>query len=114
MGWRSRCRRCRTDNAYELTADLPGIDEKNIEVKLAQGGLTIKGEKKAEKEEKDKNYRLVQNAIRFLRRDWIELPGGVDADKIKATFKNGVLTVRLHQKPEAGDREEDRGQNWVK
>ena len=43
-----------TDNAYELTADLPGIDEKNIEVKLAQGGLTIKGEKQEEKRGEEK------------------------------------------------------------
>ena len=66
-----------TGNAYELAADLPGIDEKNIEVKLAQGGLTIKGEKQEEKEEK-KRTTISMNAIsapssatsRYRRASW--------------------------------------------
>ena len=89
-----------TDNAYELTADLPGIDEKNIEVKLAQGGLTIKGEKQEEKEEKKKDYYLHERQIGSFERHFA-LPEGVDTDKIEASFKNGVLTVRLPKKPEA-------------
>ena len=88
-----------TDNAYELTADLPGIDEKNIEVKLAQGGLKIKGEKQEEKEEKKKDYYLHERHIGSFERHFA-LPEGVDTDKIEACFKNGVLTVRLPKKPE--------------
>ena len=88
------------DNAYELAADLPGIDEKNIEVKLAQGGLTIKGEKQEEKEEKKKDYYLHERQIGSFERHFA-LPEGVDTDKIEASFKNGVLTVRLPKKPEA-------------
>ena len=89
-----------TDNAYELAADLPGIDEKNVEVKLAQGGLTIKGEKQEEKEEKKKDYYLHERQIGSFERHFA-LPEGVDTDKIEASFKNGVLTVRLPKKPEA-------------
>jgi HSP20 family protein len=89
-----------TDDAYELTADLPGIDEKNIEVKLAEGGLTIKGERQEEKEEKKKDYYLHERHFGSFERHFA-LPDGVDADKIEASFKNGVLTVRLPKKPEA-------------
>ena len=89
-----------TDTAYELTADLPGINEKNIEVKLTQGGLTIKGEKQEEKEEKKKDYYLRERHVGSFERHFA-LPEGVDTDKIEASFKNGVLTVRLAKKPEA-------------
>jgi HSP20 family protein len=89
-----------TDTAYELTADLPGIDEKNIEVKLTQGGLTIKGEKQEEKEEKKKNYYLRERHVGSFERHFA-LPEGVDTDKIEASFKNGLLAVRLPKKPEA-------------
>src|SRR5262249_8892627 len=88
-----------TDNAYELTADLPGIDEKNIEVKLAQGGLTIKGEKQEEKEEKKKDYYLHERHIGSFERHFA-LPEGVDTDRIEESLKKGVLTVRLPKKPE--------------
>ena len=89
-----------TDNAYELTADLPGIDEKNIEVKLVEGGLTIKGERQEEKEEKKKDYYIHERHIGSFERHFA-LPEGVDTDKIEASFKKGVLTVRLPKKPEA-------------
>jgi len=89
-----------SEKAYELTAELPGMDEKNIEVKVVDGNLTIKGEKKEEKEEKKKDYYLHErNFGSFERSFWI--PEGVDADKIEAGFKKGVLTVTLPKKPEA-------------
>ena len=89
-----------TDNAFELTADLPGIDEKNIEVKLAEGGLTIKGEKQEEKEEKKKDYYVHERHFGSFERHFA-LPDGADIDKIEASFKNGVLTVKLPKKAEA-------------
>jgi HSP20 family protein len=55
------------DNAYEVTAELPGMDEKNIEVKLDNGGLTIKGEKQEEKEEKRKGYHLQERRFGSIR-----------------------------------------------
>ncbi len=89
-----------TEKAYEVAADLPGMDEKNIEVKVADGVLTIKGEKQQEREEKKKDYYLQERSFGSYQRSF-ELPDGVDADKIEASFKKGVLTVTLPKKPEA-------------
>ena len=83
-----------SDKAYEITAELPGLDEKNIEVNVAHGRLTIKGEKKEEKEEKKKDYYLSERRYGSFAR-YFDLPEGVDADKIEAAFKNGVLKVTL-------------------
>jgi HSP20 family protein len=89
-----------SEKAYELTAELPGMDEKNIEVKVANGNLIIKGEKQEEKEEKKKDYYMRErNFGSFERR--FEMPEGVDTDKIEASFKKGVLTMTLPKKLEA-------------
>jgi HSP20 family protein len=88
------------DKAYEITAELPGLDEKNIEVKLANGGLMIKGEKQEEKEERKKDYYLHERSFGAFERRFA-VPEGVDTDKIEASFKNGVLTITLPKKPEA-------------
>jgi HSP20 family protein len=88
-----------SEKAYEFKAELPGMDEKNIEVKVANGNLIIKGEKQEEKEEKKKDYYMRErNFGSFERR--FEMPEGVDADKIEASFKNGVLTLTLPKKLE--------------
>jgi len=89
-----------SDKSYELTADLPGMDEKNIEVKVVDGMLTIKGEKQEEKEEKKKDHYLRERNFGSFERSF-SVPEGVDADKIEANFKKGVLTVTLPKKPEA-------------
>jgi HSP20 family protein len=88
------------DNAYEVAAELPGMDEKKIEAKLDNGGLTIKGEKQEEKEEKRKGYHLQERRFGSFER-YVAIPEGVDSDKIEANFKKGVLTVKLPKKPEA-------------
>ena len=88
------------EKAYEITAELPGMDEKNIEVKVANGNLTIKGEKQEEKEEKKKDYYLHERHFGSFERSF-DVPEGVDADKIEANFKKGILTVTLPKKPEA-------------
>ncbi len=88
------------DTAYEVTAELPGLDEKNIEIRLTKGMLTIKGEKKEEKEEKKKGYHLQERHFGSFERSF-RVPEGVDPDKIEASFKKGVLTVTLPKKPEA-------------
>jgi HSP20 family protein len=83
-----------TDKEIEVTAELPGLEEKDVQVNLADNVLTIKGEKKAEKEEKDKNYHLLERSYgSFSRR--LELPAGTDADAIKASISNGVLKVTV-------------------
>ena len=81
-----------TDKEIELTAELPGLQEKDVQINVADNVLTIKGEKKAEKEEKDKNYRLVERSYGAFSRS-VELPKGAKADQIKATLDKGVLKV---------------------
>ncbi len=92
------------ENEYEITAELPGMDEKDIEVKLANGGLLIRGEKKAEKEEKKKDYFVSERRYGAFER-YFGLPDGVDTDKIAASFKKGVLTITLPKTPEAKKQE---------
>ena len=83
-----------TDKAIEITAELPGLEEKDVQVNVADNLLTIRGEKKAEKEEKDKNYRLIERSYGSFERT-LELPDGVDADAIQATLTKGVLKVTV-------------------
>jgi HSP20 family protein len=82
------------ENAYELSAELPGMDENSIDVKFSDGTLTIKGEKRDEREEKKKNFHLAERRYGSFQRSF-SVPEGVDADRIEANFKNGVLTVTL-------------------
>ena len=82
------------DKEYEITAELPGLDEKNIEVKLSNGVLLIKGEKREEKEEKDKDYYVSERRYGSFSRSF-QVPAGVDVSKIEANFSKGVLTVKL-------------------
>lgn len=89
-----------TEKAYNIVAELPGIDEKNVEVKLTNGVLTIKGEKQEEKEEKKKDYYLRERQYGTFERSF-QLPEGVDRDKIEANVKKGVLTVTLPKTVEA-------------
>jgi len=89
-----------TDKAYEITAELPGMDESDIDVKFSDGTLMIKGEKRDEKEEKKKGYYLSERRYGSFQRSF-GVPDGVDVDKIEANFKNGVLTVTLPKTPQA-------------
>lgn len=91
-------------NAYEITAELPGIDEKDIELKLANGGISIRGEKKFEKEEKKADYHLSERRYGAFER-YFTIPDGVDTAKIEAKFHNGVLTVSLPKSAEAQKQE---------
>jgi HSP20 family protein len=88
------------EKGYEITADLPGMDEKNVEVKVTDGVLTMKGERREEMEEKKKDYYLRERSYGSFQRSF-ELPDSVDADKIEANFKKGVLSVKLPKKVEA-------------
>ncbi len=89
-----------TDKSYEIMAELPGMDEKNIEVKLSNGSLTIRGEKQEDKEEKKKDYFVQERRFGSFERTF-GLPEGVDREKIEASFKKGVLTVKMPKTPEA-------------
>lgn len=88
------------DDAWEVTAEVPGMEEKDIEVTIAGGALTIKGQKQEDKEEKKKGYHLRERRFGSFERRF-PLPEGVDADRSDATFRKGVLTVTLPKKPEA-------------
>jgi HSP20 family protein len=83
-----------------LRADLPGLAEKDIEVTVQDGSLTIRGERKEEKEEKKEDYYCCERRYGLFART-LPLPAGVEADKVKATFKNGVLEVSMPKAKEA-------------
>jgi HSP20 family protein len=83
-----------TDKEIEITAELPGLEEKDVQINVADDILTIRGEKKVEKEQKDKNYHLVERSYGSFERS-LALPEGVNADAIKASIAKGVLTVTV-------------------
>jgi len=83
-----------TEEAVHVTAELPGMDEKDIEVTLDRNALTVKGEKKQEREERKKNYYFSERTFGQFQR-LIPLPSGIEPDKAKAQFKKGVLTISL-------------------
>jgi len=81
-----------TENEFELTAELPGLEETDVQINLTDNVLTIRGEKKSERDEKNKDYRVVERSYGSFYRT-LELPPGVDHDKIKASIDKGVLKV---------------------
>jgi HSP20 family protein len=85
---------------YRLAAELPGMDENDIEVALTEDVLTIKGEKKQETEEKEQDYYFSERRFGAFERSF-RLPDDVDAEKIEASFKKGVLSLVLPKRPEA-------------
>lgn len=89
-----------TGDSFEIAIELPGMDEKAIEVKIVDGALSIRGEKRAEKEEKSAGFCLRERNFGSFERSFV-LPDGVDAGGVEARFSRGVLTVRLPKKPEA-------------
>lgn len=88
------------EQEVRVTADVPGMDEKDIDVELSDNLLTIKGEKQQERDEKKRNYHLVERTYGAFQRS-IPLPGGLLEDKAKARFKNGVLTVTIPKSAES-------------
>jgi HSP20 family protein len=88
------------DKAFEVTAELPGLTEKDIQVDLVNGSLRIQGEKREEKEEKQKDYYLSERRYGSFERRF-QIPDGVDVDKIDASFQQGVLTITLPKTAEA-------------
>ena len=81
-------------DAYNVKAELPGLEEKDIDLSVDRGVLVLKGEKKHERAGKGKNYFLSErSSYRYYQE--IKMPWGVDIDKVKASFKKGVLEVTL-------------------
>jgi HSP20 family protein len=98
--WTPRTNVTETNDSLTITAELPGLEAKDVDVAISGDMLTIKGEKKQEKEEKDEHHHVVERTYGAFSR-MVRLPAPVAADKIKATFKNGVLTVNLPKTEEA-------------
>jgi HSP20 family protein len=88
------------DKEYEITAELPGIDEKNVEIRLSNHMLTVRGEKSDAKEEKDKDYYLSERRFGSFQRSF-QIPEGVDPEHIEAVFAKGFLTIHLPKTAEA-------------
>ena len=88
-----------SEDAIEISAELPGIDQKDVELTLAEGVLTIKGEKKTETEEKEKDYYCRERRFGSFVRSF-RVPDSVDEAKVKASFDKGVLEVVLPKRPE--------------
>jgi HSP20 family protein len=93
-----------SDAAYTITAELPGVKEKDVEVSISDDMLVIKGEKRQEREEKDKSHYLSERSYGTFQR-MFALPRGTDSNKIEARFQNGVLVVLV---PKTGQKSESR------
>lgn len=91
------------DKSFSVKVDLPGMDEKNVDVTLSDRLLTIRGKKEEDKETKDKDYYRRERAYGSFRRS-IEIPAAVDSSKIDASFRKGVLTIDLPKTKEAQDK----------
>ena len=96
MGWPS-VEFNETDKEVKVIAELPGIEQKDVEVEIADGVLTISGEKKSETEDKERRF-SERYYGRFERRIPVD---DVEQDKVAASFKNGILTVTLPKSPTA-------------
>lgn len=88
------------EKEVRVTAELPGLDEKEVEITLTRGALTIKGEKREEHAEKEGDVHRSECRYGMFERT-VQLPEYLDAEKAKATFKKGVLKVVLPKTPEA-------------
>jgi len=88
-----------TDKEVVVSAELPGMDEKDISLQVDEDALTIRGEKRSEHEEKGRHWHRIESSYGTFHRI-IPLPRGIDAAKAKAQMKKGVLTVTLPKRPE--------------
>ncbi len=86
-----------SDREYTISVEVPGVDEKDIQLELAGNTLTIRGEKKKEHEEKNKNFYRMERAYGAFQRV-LSLPEDADQDSIEASFKKGVLTITIPRK----------------
>jgi HSP20 family protein len=101
-GFRPKVNVAETDTAVKVTAELPGLEEKDIEVSLDDNVLTIRGERKEETEKKGEGFYVKESSYgKFERR--VPLPVDVESDKVDATYKKGVLTVSLPKSAKAKD-----------
>jgi len=93
-----------TEKALVLNAEIPGIEEKDIEIKIENNTLTLKGDRKFEEETKDENYHRIERAYGSFYRSF-SLPSYIDQDKIEAEHENGILKITMPKKKGAEHRE---------
>lgn len=93
-GWAPSVDVSETGKEIRVKAELPGVDPKDINVSLHDGLLTIRGERKHEHEDKEENFHRIERSYGAFARSF-RLPAEVDADKVKADYKDGVLKIRL-------------------
>jgi HSP20 family protein len=89
-----------TDDEIVVTAELPGVTQDNVDITITEDVLTLKGEKREEKEVKEKNYHRVERSYGSFQRS-VTLPAGVLADQAKASYKDGVLHINISKSEEA-------------
>jgi HSP20 family protein len=89
-----------TDKGFRMTVELPGMDEKNVSISVADGVLTIRGRKEAERKEENENYHLTEREYGSFERS-LRLPPTVDQSKIAASFDKGVLNIDMPKAAEA-------------
>ena len=87
-------------DAYEVSVELPGMSEKDIEVTVRDNLISLKGEKKSERETKEKDYHIAERSYGSVRRSF-SMPADVDTNKVSATFSKGVLKMHLPKTKEA-------------
>ncbi len=103
VGWAPACDIYEDDEGVTLRFDLAGVEPKDVDIRFENGVLTVRGERKLDKEDKRENYHRVERSYGTFTRSFT-LPGTVDAEKIRAESKNGVLTVALPTRAEAKPR----------
>lgn len=103
VGWAPACDIFEDGDGVTVRFELAGVDPKDVDIRFENGVLTMRGERKLEKEDKKENYHRVEMQYGSFSRSF-SLPGTVDVEKIRAESKNGVLTVTLPKKAEAKPR----------
>ncbi len=103
VGWTPACDIFEDEDGVSLRFELAGVDPKDVDVRFENGVLTVKGERKLDREDKRDNYHRIERAYGTFTRSF-SLPGTVDAEKIRAESRNGVLTIVLPKKSEAKPR----------
>lgn len=88
------------EDAVTVRMELPGVDPRDVDIRVASGLLTVRGEKKAETERQRGNYQCLERRFGAFQRT-VQLPSTVDPDKVDASYKNGVLTITLAKHPDA-------------
>lgn len=93
-GWNPRMNIAETAKEYQVSVELPGVEEKDIDVSLHEGLLTVKGARQSEKESKDKNFHRIESFYGSFERS-VQLPEHIETEKVAADFKNGVLQITV-------------------